>query len=292
LTASALANLTGFSAAPFLTCDLANASICEPLEAATETTVVLVYNSQAQHKGSLPVRIPVGLPTGVTSYAVTGSDGSTPVTAQLLPASQADLDLRTNYYNASADVTVAWLAWLADVPPAGFAVYFVTPAASQQLAPRTALSTPRRALGGADTELSNGVLTLTISATTGLLAAYRNELTGIDAPLLQEWCWYNASAGNNVDDSQVRVSSVSIATRRSILYPQWVISRMSAAILRGRSSRPFAGERRLYLSPKLVHLLADRYGASCCYGGSRACRFRGTPGALSCRLLQQGTVLL
>lgn len=201
LVASSFANLTGFADAPFLTCDLANATICAPLESGTVTTAVGLYNSQAQRKGALPVRIPVGLPPGVASYAVTSPDGTTPVQAQIVPASPADEELRVDYYNASAS-PVAWLVWQADVPAAGFAVYFVTPVASADTAPHTAIST-LSTLGAADTVLANGVLTLTISAATGMLSKYSNAMTNVKTMLSQEWCWYNASAGNNVEDSQV-----------------------------------------------------------------------------------------
>jgi lysosomal alpha-mannosidase len=210
LVASSLSNLTGFAEAPFLTCDLANATICPPLEAGTGTVAVLVYNSQAQRQAALPLRVPVGLPPGVGSYSVTAPDGTTPVAAQLLPVSPADEALREGYYNTSSPAPLSWLAWLADVPAAGFSVYFVTPVPSLDASPYTTIARSRVLFQGGekgeDAELTNGVLTLTIAAATGMLSAYRSAATGVDAPLEQEWCWYNASAGNNAEDSQVRCS--------------------------------------------------------------------------------------
>ena len=132
---------------------------------------------------------------------MTSPDGTTPVQAQIVPTSPSDEELRVDYYNASAS-PVAWLVWQADVPAAGLAVYFVTPVASANNAPHTAIST-LSTLGAADAVLANGVLTLTISAETGMLSEYSNSLTNVNAMLSQEWCWYNASAGNNVEDSQV-----------------------------------------------------------------------------------------
>ena len=68
LVSSALASLTGYSGAAFLVCDLANVTICPALEAGAPT-VLLVYNQLAQAR-TVHVRVPVGLPSGVATYAV------------------------------------------------------------------------------------------------------------------------------------------------------------------------------------------------------------------------------
>ena len=107
LVAAALANLTGYappspSGPDWARCELANATIsCASLEAGAPT-LLLVYNPRSQTAASLPVRIPVGLPPGVASWAVTGPDGVTRVPAQLLPASRRDVFLRETYYGAPA----------------------------------------------------------------------------------------------------------------------------------------------------------------------------------------------
>ena len=202
--AAALATLTGY-AAPWATCELANASIaCASLEAGAPT-LLLVYNPQSTPRAAQPVRVPVGLPPGVASWGVTAPDGATPIAAQLLPASRRDAFLRDVYYGAAParGAGAHWLAFLAPAIPAhGFAAFFLEPSAAA--VPRTHISTPRRvvvgAAGAADERISNGVLTLTIAAATGMLAALADAGAGVSLPLAQDFFWYNASTGNGADD--------------------------------------------------------------------------------------------
>lgn len=105
----------------------------------------------------------------------------------------------------------------------GYSVYIITPSASADSAPSTTVSKPiassssvsakkskkssnvRGGLG--DQTLTNGEITLTISATTGMVSSYTNSRTGITVPLTQQWLWYNSSIGN-AEDSQVRAADV------------------------------------------------------------------------------------
>ena len=94
LVSASLAALTGFgNVSAWASCDLANATLCPALERG-EAVAVLVYNQQAHaaaagSSAAANVRLPVGLPAGVASYAVLDS-AAAHVVAQLLPPSAAD----------------------------------------------------------------------------------------------------------------------------------------------------------------------------------------------------------
>jgi alpha-mannosidase len=203
--APAFAALTGYTPnVSWALCDLANATICAPLEAAQSgaTIAVLLFNSQAQATVAAPVMLPV--PTVAASYAVADAD-SRAVIAQLLPLSAADLYLRSDYYSYSSGPAVQWLAFEATLPPGGFAVYFVTPVSSARLAPLTHASAVmcfteggrRRASPVSDAaNITNGRITLTFSVETGLLARYVDAATGVDEALSQELRFYAASDGD------------------------------------------------------------------------------------------------
>jgi hypothetical protein len=199
LVTDALATLTGYSDAAFLVCDLANVTICPVLEAA-QPTVLVIYNQLAQDK-TVHVRVPVGLPSGVASYKVFNSSADA-VAAQLVAPSQTDADLRV-YYSYSSAVPVQWLAFNApNVPAMGYAAYFLQPSATRETpAPAAAAvaavaARKLRATGGADTVMSNGVVSLTFDGTTGLLKTYANSADGVNTPLAQAFMWWNSSTGN------------------------------------------------------------------------------------------------
>jgi lysosomal alpha-mannosidase len=175
-----------------------------------------LWNSMAQTYASSPVMVPVGLPAGVTTYAVYDSTGAA-IPAQLVPLSPADLVLRASYYAYNASVTMTWLAFQATLPPAGYATFFIMPAASAEEAPLTHESVVRRLrVGGGlrskkasfsssdvevagDQTISNGVLTLTIDGSSGLLFSYSNAQTGLTTNFGQTFYWYNSSVGTHED---------------------------------------------------------------------------------------------
>jgi hypothetical protein len=229
-TAAALAALTGFAGA-FLTCDLSNATICAPLEAPVVGTPVLVtvWNSQGQGAPALPLRVPVALPAGVASYTVANAAGA-PVVAQIVPASAADGALRTGYYGAPA-ASMAWLCWQGAAPAAGYTSFVLTPTASAAGAPRTHVSVPYTlATGGGagslrlrDAQLTNGVVTLTISAATGLVSGF-SAAGGVSAPLAQSFGWWNSSIGqdapnDNTTDHTQPSGAYIFRTNTSTLFP-------------------------------------------------------------------------
>ena len=197
----ALQALTRFKG-DFATCDLSNATICAALEkpVAGQSVLVLVWNQQAQGAAALPVRIPAMLANGVASFSVQGPDGAD-VVAQLVPASGADLSLRVGYYGVPAASELVWVAFQAPVPALGFAAYFLTAKASAAEAPRTHVSVPRafatgpKALRAQDATITNGVVTLTISAATGMLSNYADSSEGISLSLQQSYFYYNSSNG-------------------------------------------------------------------------------------------------
>ena len=189
----ALAALTGYTGEPFAPCELANVSVCEPTEAGAPT-VMLVHNAAGQAAAAAPLRVPVGLPAGVASWAVFDADGAA-VTAQLVPPSPRDAALRA-LYNGSA-TPVQWLCWQGALPAAGYAAFFLVPVNASAAAPRTHPSAVAPVpAGGPDAVLTNGRLTLTVSAATGWLAALADAATGLALPLAQTWAAYEGYNGS------------------------------------------------------------------------------------------------
>jgi len=203
--ALALQALTKFKAGAFATCDLANATICPALENPVpgQSVLVLVWNQQAQPAASMPIRVPAMLADGVASFAVSGPDGAS-VAAQLVPASGADLSLRVGYYGAPAASKLVWVAFQAPAVPAlGFSAFFLTAASSAAEAPATFVSVARKlatgpkALRARDATLSNGAVTLTISAATGMVSNYADASMNVSTPLAQTFFYYNSSWGGD-----------------------------------------------------------------------------------------------
>jgi hypothetical protein len=83
--AGSLAAISGYTGEVFTPCELANATLCAPLEAGAPT-VVLAYNALGQTVPAAPVRLSAGLPPGILSWAVYDATGAA-VTAQLVPPS-------------------------------------------------------------------------------------------------------------------------------------------------------------------------------------------------------------
>jgi hypothetical protein len=200
LVSAALSLLTGFfpAAGGFAFCELANATICPALESG-RPTLVLVYNPQAR-AAELPVRLSVGFPSGVASWAVLGPDGRSAVTAQLVPASRRDEYLHDAYYGYPSAVSTQWLYFQAAVPAFGFSAFFLVPSATAAGAPATHASlVSSRPAGGADQVLTNGVVNLTLSGATGAVSGYANSRTGFAVPLAQSFFYYRASVGGPND---------------------------------------------------------------------------------------------
>lgn len=208
--AASLAALTGFTASPFALCPLANVSICPALEVGI-ATVAVVHNALGQPQDAAPVRLAVGTPPGVASFSVSDAAGR-PVTAQLVPLSQQDRELRASYNSSAGGDAVAWLCFTAALPAAGFSAFFIEPAASASAAPHThasALATVGGAGAGAgdgDVVLTNGRVTVTIGAATGFMTRYADAATGAALDVRQSWLAYTAFDGQSSLDGSNQAS--------------------------------------------------------------------------------------
>ena len=219
----------GSSGGGWAVCALANVSHCPALERG-QATLVAVHNALGQAASGSGVRLSVGLPPGVASYAVADHTGA-PLAAQLVPLSPRDEALRA-LYNSSAfepsapGVGAAWLCFLADLPAAGFSVFFLTPTPTHAAAPLTALSTVtrvqapmRRRSEGAHKDqqllhqqqqhqhqqqppsITNGRLTLTLDATTSLPTSLSDVATGLSLPFSMHWAAYTSANTTRVNGS-------------------------------------------------------------------------------------------
>jgi alpha-mannosidase len=221
LVGSALSALTRSdpAATAWARCELLNATLCPALEAGL-ATVVAVWNQRSSapppgYNGSSPATVnlllPVGLPPGVASWAVSDASGA-PLPAQLLPLTPADTALRTQYYGAPLATPINWLALQVPVPLLGFATLFLQPVAAAGAAPATA-ATPRTpvAPGSGDVTLANGQLALVFDSATGLLKEHQDlQRGGAATPLAQAFLYYNSSRGESGGDDAGQASGAYI----------------------------------------------------------------------------------
>ena len=215
----AVAAATLYFTEDFAPCTLDNVTLCPSLEEG-HATVTAVYNSAGQASAATPVRVSVGLPAGTASYKV--FDGlNNPVTAQIVPLSPRDQALRA-LYNATPGTSVAWLCFTAPLPAAGFAVFFIMPSPTPEEAPHTHMTvlTEMRmqapgSLRAADSTITNGRLTLTVSSSTGFLSRYQDQTTGVDLPLAQSWLSYIGFDGNSTQDGSNQASGAYIFRPKS-----------------------------------------------------------------------------
>ena len=190
-----IAALTGYADGyAWQPCALLNVSLCPSLEDGRATVVVL-HNPLAQDVPAAPVRLPVGLPAGVASFAVTDADG-VPIIAQLVPLSARDEALRA-LYGGRSDSGVQWLCFCAALPTAGFTTVFILPVPTRAAAPHTHASEVWLLSGGADEVVSNGRISVTISAATGWPSAYADAFYALSQPLTQTWAYYIGFDGNS-----------------------------------------------------------------------------------------------
>ena len=183
LISAALATLSGYPAAQYVACDLANVTICPTLEDGKAFALIL-YNQQSTPLASHGTRVPVAAGGWSVLDAATGA----PLPANALPLTPDDLAIRKDYYGYDSPASIAWLAFVAPAVPAmGFRVVLVQPGARAPPAPP---ATPLLQ----DATISNGITTLTFSAATGLLASFNG------APFSQTFLWWNSSTGSKVDD--------------------------------------------------------------------------------------------
>ena len=101
-----VASATGYnkSSSGWSLCPLSNVTLCAALETA-QPTVVMLYNALGQAAPTAPIRLSVGMPTGITSWAVQDGSGA-PVLAQIVPLSSRDAALRMLYNGSTVPVQV------------------------------------------------------------------------------------------------------------------------------------------------------------------------------------------
>ena len=202
LFSAAVQRLTGWPNGNFSICLLANATICPQLEEPSPTSspvMVILYNALSTPRTAAPVRVPVARSPSVSSWKVIADDGVAQVTAQLLPPSPSDLNLRVNYYGANGNTNMSWLAFQAPVvPPHGYVAFFLSPVATAEDAPLThdsRVSSHRCSHAAADEVLSNGVVSLTFDGASGLVTSVDDSRSGLTLPLAQSVFYYRASPG-------------------------------------------------------------------------------------------------
>lgn len=176
-------------------CTLANVTICPTLEAG-QATAVFISSPYADAR-ALPQRLPVA----AGAWTVTGPDGKA-VPSQLLPISPADSVLRSRY-GAGTGNGLQWLAFIAPVPAAGYATYFLTPAAAGA-ADAAVVTEARPAATGSslrfkDQTISNGIITLTISGATGQLSGYANAANGVNTPITHSFLGWLPNIGDKTN---------------------------------------------------------------------------------------------
>lgn len=198
--ASISASLAAATRAPGLwpLCSLSNVTICPALEAGSPT-IVAVYNALAQESLSSPVRVPIALPNGVASWSVFNDSGAE-ITAQIIPLSPRDVELRTLYGGSNA-VNVQWLVFMGDLPASGFSTFFLVPAATQAGAPLTVFTPPGVPLS-ADESITNGRVTLNISSLSGLMTSYADAQSRVEIPVAQSWRAYVGANGTMENGSK------------------------------------------------------------------------------------------
>ena len=183
------------AAGPWAVCELANVTICPSLEAGAPT-VVVIHNALGRAVADVPIKLPVGMSPGVSSWSAFNSSGEELVT-QLVPPSPRDEALRALYNGSST--RVQWLYFLAVLPPAGFSTVFLVPsAAAPSLLSHSSPPTPLVA----DGSITNGRVTINISAATGFMSAYSDALSGTSLPVSQTWRVYRGANGTEQNGSK------------------------------------------------------------------------------------------
>ena len=108
-------------------------------------------------------------------------------------------------YNGSS-VAVQWLCFVAPLPAAGFAAFFLLPKASAVEAPSTFPSSMREVAAGEDAAISNGRITITVSGATGFMSSFADAVSGLELSVSQSWAWYEGFNGKSDLDGSNQAS--------------------------------------------------------------------------------------
>ncbi|XP_032533211.1 lysosomal alpha-mannosidase isoform X1 [Chiroxiphia lanceolata] len=173
-------SLLGGSKDPPVFCDALNVSVCPLTETSTHFTVVL-YNPLAR-RVSWPVRLPVN----GTCYEVTDPQGH-PLPSQVVPVSGVTRWLRGRAGGARGE-----LLFQAQAPPLGFSTFRV-----RQRSRGGPQDPPKwTSEESGPLEIQNEHLRVVFDPHTGLLREIQNRHGGVSLPVLQNFYWYAASAGD------------------------------------------------------------------------------------------------
>ncbi|XP_028998395.1 LOW QUALITY PROTEIN: lysosomal alpha-mannosidase [Betta splendens] len=163
-------------------CDHLNISVCPPTEL-FKKFLVGVYNPLAR-----PVTWPLRLPVNGTAYTVSDVRGKA-VPCQVVPVSRATQELRRN-----RGFAVNELVFEVQAPPLGYTTYSVSLVLDGPPLASVRHRTP--------TVIQNKFLQVTFDPDTGLLSSLSNLETKQSIKLTQNFYWYNASDGRNVESHQ------------------------------------------------------------------------------------------
>ena len=183
-SASKLTDKAGVAPLIFEFCEYLNVSICEPSE--SDSFDVLIYNPLARENTAY-----VSLPLQSSSITVLAPNGSA-INFDVLPVSNATKDVRRDRGNAPYTVLFS-----ATLPPLGFATYFVRAASSVHKGPVHAIPKEPEAVS-----IQNEHLQVTFDSTTGHVQSIVNKDRKLTVSVDQQFFWYNASAGNNINSTQ------------------------------------------------------------------------------------------
>jgi lysosomal alpha-mannosidase len=171
----------------FQFCEYLNISVCPVSE--TDSFNVMSYNPIGRKNVGV-----FALPVNNNSFQVLDESGA-PVVAQVMPVSEATRNVRRD--RGKAPYVLVWGGMLRGL---GSDLFLVRPAKSGRgTTVLTKEYTPRR---GEDFFIENGMVNLTFDGTMGRLKFMENIVSKISTEVVQNFLWWNSSAGNNVNSSQ------------------------------------------------------------------------------------------
>ena len=181
---SKLTDKTGSAPLLFEFCEYLNVSVCEPSESGSFD--VIIYNPLARENTTY-----VSLPLQSPNITVLAPNGSA-IMFDIFPVSKATEGVRRDRGNASYTVVFS-----ATVPPLGFTTYFVRAASSDRKDEVHAILKEPEAV-----TIQNEHLQVAFDETTGHVQSIANLDRKLTLTLDQQFFWYNASTGNNINSTQ------------------------------------------------------------------------------------------
>ncbi|KAG0462781.1 hypothetical protein HPP92_021257 [Vanilla planifolia] len=186
----------------FEQCPLLNISYCPPSEiefSHGRSLVVLVYNSLGWKRDDV-IRIPVVS----NSVIVEDSSSSKKIECQLLPITDAAMNLRSHYVKAyygisPRDTPKFWLIFPVSVPPLGFSTYVISTASERGSAAVIPASYSSIGNSKGYVEIGPGNLKLLYNVDKRELSYYSNRRKNVKTSLSQSFKYYIGAVGNQSD---------------------------------------------------------------------------------------------